>query len=291
MRGKSKKFGLLYLFLTVICGFLLLFFTKINETAHTYSVENVPIFSSDPYVVINDNIPLFSESDYAADSYEFYSELDMLGRCGYVIACIGSDIMPTEERGEIGQIKPSGWQTVKYDNVDGKYLFNRCHLIGYQLTGENANKKNLITGTRYMNTQGMLPFENMVADYIKETDNHVLYRVTPIYEGYDLVARGVQMEALSVEDGGRGICFNIYAYNNQPGIVIDYSNGNSWEEKSTNTDLTGENAYILNTNSKRFHSLECEQAKSIKLENRKASYESRDSLIDMGYIPCGACKP
>ena len=161
------------------------------------------------------------------ESYETYSPLDELGRCGVAQANIGLDLMPTEKRGSIGQVKPSGWQTVKYDIVDGKYLYNRCHLIGYQLSGENANRENLITGTRYMNVEGMLPFENMVADYVKETENHVLYRVTPVFEGSELVARGVQIEALSVEDNGDGICFNVFVFNVQPGIVIDYATGDS----------------------------------------------------------------
>lgn len=164
------------------------------------------------------------------NSYEVYSPLDALGRCGAASACVGVDLMPTEERGSIGQVKPSGWQTVKYDCVDGKYLYNRCHLIGYQLAGENANKQNLITGTRYMNVEGMLPFENMVDSYVEETENHVLYRVTPVFEGENLVASGVQIEAFSVEDEGEGLCFNVYIYNVQPGVVIDYATGESWEE-------------------------------------------------------------
>ena len=180
-----------------------------------------------PYVVINDNEPEFSESDYSETSYEYYSDLDGLGRCGVAISNIGKDLMPTKKRGSIGQVKPSGWHTVKYDFVDGKYLYNRCHLIGYQLTAENANEKNLITGTRYMNVEGMLPFENMVADYIKETGNHVLYRVTPIYTGDNLVADGVEMEARSVEDDGEGISYHVFVYNEQPGVVIDHATGES----------------------------------------------------------------
>ena len=205
---------------------------ELDSPQYSESIQNVPAFSGEPYVIINDNEPGFQKEDMTTDSYEFYSDLDSLGRCGYVMACIGWDIMPTEERGNIGQVKPSGWQTVKYDFVDGKYLYNRCHLIGYQLTGENANKQNLITGTRYLNVEGMLPFENMVADYIKETGNHVLYRVTPVYDGNNLVARGVQMEAFSVEDSGAGICFHVYIYNNQPGVVIDYATGESWLENA-----------------------------------------------------------
>ena len=169
--------------------------------------------------------PDFSENEITSVSYEYYSELDALGRCGVCIASVGQDIMPTEKRGSIGQVKPTGWHTVKYDFVDGKYLYNRCHLIGFQLTGENANKRNLITGTRYLNVEGMLPFENMVADYVKETENHVMYRVTPIFVGDELLARGVHIEAESVEDGGDGIMFNVFCYNVQPGVVLDYATG------------------------------------------------------------------
>lgn len=191
------------------------------------SPEEIPPFSGTPYVEINGNMPYFEESDYTTESFENYSELDALGRCGTAYANVGIDIMPTEERGEIGSVKPSGWHTVKYDCVDGKYLYNRCHLIGYQLTGENANEKNLITGTRYMNVEGMLPFENAVDDFVEATNHHVLYRVTPVYEGDNLVAGGVLMEGWSVEDKGRGICFCVYVYNCQPGVEINYATGES----------------------------------------------------------------
>ncbi len=195
----------------------------------------IPAFSGTSYAVVNGNIPEFSEEDLTTVSYETYSAQDSLGRCGPAVASIGTDLMPTEERGSIGQVKPSGWHTVKYDFVDGKYLYNRCHLIGYQLTAENANTRNLITGTRYLNTEGMLPFENMVADYIKETGNHVLYRVTPVFEGENLVASGVQMEAESVEDRGEGILFNVYCYNVQPGVQIDYASGDSQPDGASGT--------------------------------------------------------
>ena len=197
------------------------------STEVTISVADIPAYAGDPYVTINDNVPQFLETDLATSSYEYYSDLDDLDRCGVVYACIGTDLMPTEERGNIGSVKPSGWHTVKYDIVDGKYLYNRCHLIGYQLSGENANINNLITGTRYLNVEGMLPFENMVADYVKETGNHVLYRVAPVFEGDNLVASGVQIEAQSVEDQGEGILFNVYCYNVQPGVTIDYATGDS----------------------------------------------------------------
>lgn len=191
------------------------------------SLSEIPEYSGEPYIEINGNEPGFTEGDWEKESFEIYSELDDLGRCGTAYANVGTDLMPTEERGSIGPVKPTGWHTVKYDIVDGKYLYNRCHLIGYQLSGENANEKNLITGTRYLNVEGMLPFENMAADYVKETGNHVLYRVTPVFDGNNLVANGVQMEAFSVEDAGEGISYNVYVYNVQPGIEIDYATGGS----------------------------------------------------------------
>ena len=191
------------------------------------TLADIPKYSGSPYVVMNDNNPYFDDKQCTIYSFEYYSELDELGRCGVTYACVGKDIMPTEDRESIGHVKPTGWQSTKYDVVDGKYLYNRCHLIGFQLTGENANKKNLITGTRSMNVDGMLPFENMVADYVSETGNHVMYRVTPLYDKENLVATGVLMEAKSVEDQGEGILFNVFVYNVQKGIVIDYATGDS----------------------------------------------------------------
>ena len=202
-----------------------------NNIETSYAVDSVPEYSGSEYIIINNNVPEFRESDFTTESFEEYSELDSLGRCGVAFANIGQDLMPTEERGSIGYIKPSGWQTVKYDIVDGKYLYNRCHLIGYQLTGENANPNNLITCTRNMNASVMVKFENDVADYIKETGNHVLYRVTPVFVGDNLLASGVQIEARSVEDKGEGIQFNVYIYNVQEGISIDYKTGESSLEK------------------------------------------------------------
>ena len=201
-----------------------------EPAAVTISIDDIPEYSGEPYVILQDNQPDFGLEDLTLEPFETYSELDSLGRCGVAYANICLEIMPTEPRGDIGQVKPTGWQTVKYDCVDGKYLYNRCHLIGYQLAGENANKQNLITGTRYMNVTGMLPFENMVDDYVEDTENHVLYRVTPVFDGDNLVASGVQMEAFSVEDEGEGVCFNVFVYNVQPGIVINYATGESWEE-------------------------------------------------------------
>lgn len=261
---------------------------SVSSERDVFSLDALPEFSGTPYIAVNGNDPYFSETDYTTVSFEQYSELDALGRCGVAYACVGTDLMPTEKRGSIGQVKPSGWQTAKYDNVDGNYLYNRCHLIGYQLTGENANEKNLITGTRYLNVQGMLPFENMVADYVKETEHHVLYRVTPIFEGDELVARGVLMEALSMEDDDVHFC--VYAYNNQPGIEIDYRTGES-RAVQTSASTSGEQHYVLNTGSHKFHLPECSSVSSIKDENRKDYTGSRDELIADGYTPCGSCKP
>ena len=202
---------------------------KLADTpSPSYDLKSIPEYSGEPYVTIHDNVPFFLEEELTTDAFETYSELDDLGRCGTAYANICEDIMPTEKRGKIGMIKPSGWHTVKYENVDGRYLYNRCHLIGYQLTGENANRKNLITGTRYLNVTGMLPFENEVADYVHSTGNPCMYRVTPFFKGDELVARGVEMEAESVKD--QKISFHVFVYNIQPGIEIDYTTGNSWEE-------------------------------------------------------------
>lgn len=260
------------------------------------NVENLPEFDGKTaYIAVNDNFPQFSTDELVDKSYEYYSPLDSLGRCGYAIACVGKDIMPTEERGSIGQVKPSGWHTVKYDNVDGKYLYNRCHLIGYQLTGENANELNLITGTRYLNIEGMLPFENMIADYVKETNNHVIYRVTPVFEDANLLASGVQMEAYSVEDNGEGICFNVYAYNSQPDIKIDYRTGKSeyivslYDKSESSTESKIE--YVLNTNSKKIHLSTCRYVNEIKAQNIEISDKNKDVLIKEGYSVCKNCNP
>ncbi len=261
-----------------------------QESPPSIALEDVPPYSGEPYVAVNGNEPSFLPGELTASSYETYAPLDGLGRCGAAMASVGVDLMPTGERGSIGQVKPSGWQTVKYDCVDGKYLYNRCHLIGYQLTGENANKQNLITGTRYMNVDGMLPFENMVADYVRETENHVLYRVTPLYEGNSLVASGVLMEARSVEDDGEGVCFSVYVYNVQPGVEIDYATGESWLAGSTRPE-TPSITYILNTKSKKFHLPDCSGTASMSKENREESTEPRAVLVAQGYEPCGTCKP
>ena len=278
-----------------------------SDTTHTQSTSNDKIISQTPtgieipeysgmaYIPLLNNEPLFTSDDWVTRSYETYGELDSLGRCTQVHACIGRDLMPTGDRGSIGTVKPSGWQTAKYDFVDGKYLYNRCHLIGWQLTGENANTRNLITGTRYLNIEGMLPFENMVADYIKETNNHVLYRVTPIFNGNDLVARGVMMEGWSVEDNGEGICFFVFAYNVQPGVRINYADGTN-EEVSQSDDpqpavTQPSTTYILNTGSKKFHDPYCVSVDQMSDKNKVTFTGTRDELIDMGYSPCGNCKP
>ena len=227
---KNQKLTWPQLLLAILIAVGSLIYNYYYGEGRVVPLEQIPAYSGQAYVAVNGNQPFFVESDYTTQSYETYAPLDGLGRCGPAEACIGQDLMPTESRGNISSVKPTGWQSVKYDFVDGKSLYNRCHLIGYQLTAENANKQNLITGTRYLNVTGMLPFENMVADYIHETGNHVLYRVTPMFDGTELVARGVLMEAWSVEDNGEGICFNVYCYNVQPGVVIDYATGDSRAE-------------------------------------------------------------
>lgn len=285
-------------------------------TASSFSLSDVPAYSGKAYISVNGNVPYFTAAELTTTSFETYSDLDTLGRCGVTYACIGQDLMPTKERGSIGMVKPTGWHTVRYDDlVDGKYLYNRCHLIGYQLTGENANTQNLITGTRYLNIEGMLPFENMVADYIQETNNLVLYRVTPIFEGNNLLANGVLMEGYSVEDKGAGVSYCVFAYNVQPGIEIDYATGESkladsaqQEEQKTATvtptpspepekqePATGSEAsqadYILNTSTKKFHYPTCSSVNDMKEKNKQEFFGTRDETIALGYSPCGRCKP
>ncbi len=266
--------------------------------AKNVSIDELPEYSGQPYIVIEGNEPGFTKEEITEESYESYSGLDELGRCGAAEASVGLDIMPTEERGNIGQVKPSGWHTVKYDCVEGNYLYNRCHLLGYQLTGENANEENLITGTRYLNVEGMLPFENMVADYVKETEDHVMYRVTPIFEGENLVASGVEIEAYSVEDEGEGICFHVFCYNVQPEIEIDYKTGESKISEDEISDAGSSSRsgkileeYVLNTNTKKFHNKSCSSVQSMDEQNREEYTGSREELISQGYEPCGRCKP
>ena len=265
------------------------------------SLADVPEYSGEPYVILDDNVPEFEEEELTTKSFEEYSSLDELGRCGTAYANISQELMPDEERGAIGQVKPSGWQTVKYNGlIDGNYLYNRCHLIGFQLAGENANKENLITGTRYLNVIGMLPFENEVADYVKNTGNHVLYRVTPIFQGDNLVADGVQMEAKSIEDDGEGVQFNVFCYNVQPQITINYATGESAEDKDADVKLTEnkessknqeKQTYIVNKNTHKFHKKDCSSVKDMKPQNKKEYKGTKEELIQQGYEPCGNCKP
>ena len=289
----------LSMFCLLLCGCEQLSAFSPEANVPSYTLEDLPEYSGEPYVVLNENVPDFPQEDETTNSFERYSPLDDLGRCGTAYANIGTDLMPTEERGSIEQVKPSGWQTVKYDCVDGKYLYNRCHLIGYQLSGENANEENLITGTRYLNVEGMLPFEDQVADYVQETNNHVLYRVTPIFEGDNLLASGVVMEAKSVEDDGTGVCFCVYVYNVQPGVVIDYATGASWLEEDVPTSTTQpeettaaeESHYVLNTSSMKFHLPTCSGVESMSPSNRQDYTGTRQALLEQGYTPCGTCKP
>lgn len=272
----------------------------VNNNSYV-SLDAIPAYDGKAYVAVNNNEPFFTDSDMTTTAFENYSDLDSLGRCGVAYANICKDIMPTEERGKIGMIKPSGWHTVKYDVIKDRYLYNRCHLIGYQLAGENANPKNLITGTRYLNVEGMLPFENLVADYVNNTGNHVLYRVTPMFSDSNLVANGVLIEAKSVEDNGGGILFNVYCYNVQPGVGINYENGDSWLDGTTGSASSGsdssaeENSAADSSNSetmvhitatgKKYHRAGCRTLKKSDTE------VTLDEAKSMGLSPCGICNP
>ncbi|MEE0954860.1 MAG: DNA/RNA non-specific endonuclease [Eubacterium sp.] len=275
--------------------------------------EKLPAYSGSPSVEINGNNPFFNDQDMQLSDFQYYSELDFLGRCGSAAAMLGPEMMPTEERGEIGMVKPSGWQKARYDCVDGESLFNRCHLLAFQLTGQNANERNLITGTRYMNVDGMQPYENRIAAYLKETGGHILLRVTPVYQGRNLVASGVLMEAESVdknkeepEEGSTRLSFCVYCYNVQPGVKINYRNGNSKENPATlKIDPDAESViypgkqevipegttYVLNTNTMKFHMPDCESVQTISDHNRVYSRETKEKLIAEGYSPCGICRP
>ena len=256
---------------------------QVNAPIQSYEkLEDIPEYrkGGKPYEVLNNNQPLFTDTDKKqTKSFENYSQLDELRRCGVAYALLSKELMPTEKRGNIGMIKPSGWQSVKYDNVDGKYLYNRCHLIGFQLAGENANERNLITGTRYMNTEGMLPFENMVADYIKETNNHVLYRVVPIFKGNNLVASGVTMEAYSIEDDGAGVEFYVYVHNVQPGIIIDYTTGLSSSDGKVNESVALK-SIIGNKNTKVAHAPDCS---SLPAKKNQKTFKSVQDAQKAGY--------
>ena len=257
---------------------------------------SLPEYDGRPFIEVNGNEPNFTEEDLEGP-LEYYSNLDRLGRCGVTMAIVGEETMPTEERGDISEVHPSGWQVSFYDDiVPDQNIYNRCHLIGFQLTGENANERNLITGTNYMNHEGMLPFENEVADYVWETGNHVLYRVTPIFVGDELMARGVHMEAESVEDGGAGVSFNVYCFNVQPGLEIDYATGESWRVESASAGsgeqgVAVETTYVLNTSSMKFHMPDCDSVDDMSARNREEYTGTRDELIARGYEPCGGCHP
>ena len=298
-----------------------------TDTPESFDIERIlaapPQYTGDPFVVVNNNIPLFTEEEIRSINTIIYSDLDDLGRCGAAVALIGPETLPTEARGQIGEIKPSGWHTVRYDDIiEDRYLYNRCHLLGYQLAGENAEPRNLITGTRYLNISCMLPFENRVIEVISRTGYHVLYRATPVFESDNLIASGVLLEAFSIEDRGSELQFFVYLFNVQPGIIIDYKTGESCEDSSyvvpteesgtllllvpdydmeadvSDRSLPIENSsgeeritFVLNTNTMRFHALSCPSVADIKPKNKEFSTESRDDLIDLGYIPCGRCNP
>ena len=263
-----------------------------------FDLSQVPDYDGSPYATVNGNVPTIGEADLPAAS-ESYAPLDSLGRCGAAIAVVSPSTMPAEgeERGSIGMVKPTGWHTVRYDDlVDGRYLYNRCHLIGWQLTAENANEENLVTGTRYMNTEGMLPFENEVADYVDRTGGRVLYRVEPVFVGDELVCRGVHMEAYSLDDAGMGVAFNVFCYNVQPGVGIDYATGESWREESAlpqepQAERQEERTYVLNTNTRKFHYPECSSVDRMSEKNKRVVTDTRDDVIAQGYDPCGNCNP
>ena len=299
---------------------------KIKHASSTLKLSQIPKYKvvKAPYIKVNGNKPTFKQSEIKTSSFEHYSKLDSKGRCGVAIASISKDIMPKSKRTSISEVHPSGWHSYRYSNVEGESLYNRCHLIAHQLTGENANEKNLITGTRYMNNEGMLPFENIVADYVHRTNNHVMYRVTPMYKNDDLVARGVHMEAYSVEDKGAGVSFNVYCYNVQPGVKITYADGTSsgkhmissgWSNspninKNRNKNNSNRNynnssnrgnnnkgkkgkkqTYILSLGTKKFHYPSCPSVNQILPKNKGKFKGNRKTLINQGYAPCKNCNP
>ena len=288
----------------------------------THAENEIPAYSGNASVELNKNVPDFTADEITTSSFEKYGELDELGRCTAAIACVGKDLMPTEERQSIVDVRPTGWKQNKYPGVvdsDPPYLYNRCHLIGFQLTGENANEKNLITGTRYLNVEGMLPYENQVAEYVESTGRHVMYRVTPVFTGNNLLCDGVQIEAYSVEDKGKGISFNVFCYNVQPGIEISYEDGNNKlasdadvvadrnsfmitggdsgngsVRSSAGSDVSGIPAgttYVVNKNSGKFHYPSCDSVNDMKEKNKEYSTKTRDELISEGKSPCKRCNP
>lgn len=290
----------LIMLLSMLCG-----------CSQNIRLDEIPEYCGAAYVEINGNLPFFTDDDITDVAFERYSPLDALGRCGVAFACIGTELMPTEERGEIASITPAGWEykgvsnNNEYAFIEGGYVYNRCHLVGFQLAGENDNEQNLITGTRYLNIEGMLPFENMVADYVEKSENHVMYRVTPIYDGLDYIPQGVLMEAYSVEDSGLGICFCIFAYNVQPGVSIDYFTGVNVGDGSILPDVDGNRGdgsgesngdqvivlYIISINSNKFHLSNSSCVERIKEENRKEFNCTRDEMIENDYVPCKICNP
>ena len=279
-----------------------------NDNNIVITLDSIPEYNGTPSVAINNNKPFFNPEDLVTSSYEKYLPLDSLGRATGAISSIGKDLMPTEERQSLSSVKPTAWHVVKYNGIDGNYLYNRCHLIGFQLTGENANPNNLITCTRYMNVTGMLEYENAIADYVNRTNNHVLYRVTPIYDGDNLLASGALMEAQSVEDNGAGLRFNIYVYNVQPGITINYANGDSSGPEFTGSGNTAqtnihtdeqipssteseEHDYVINKNTHKFHKPECSSVSKMSEKNKWHFHGTRESIIAQGFDPCDICKP
>lgn len=312
-KKKAKRILITLAAATILVSGNTSFLWMTETTVDAADLSQIPNYTGNPYTIVNDNEPKFDESDFTTEAFEIYSDLDNLGRCGVAYANICKELMPTEKRGKIGMIKPSGWHTVKYPEIiKDRYLYNRCHLIGFQLAGENANEKNLITGTRYLNVDGMLPFEDEIADYVNNTGNHVLYRVTPVFDGDNLIASGVQMEAESVEDSGEGVKFNVYCYNVQPGIGIDYATGDSWADQKpvangesedndsiivdsndeAESNMTAEETeYVINTNTGKFHRPNCDSVTKMKAKNKKEFTGSREELISDGYEPCGNCKP
>lgn len=276
---------------------------QISDEIGTEDVNSFdfPVYNGEEVICLNNNLPSIQESDLVTEDYISLCDLDALGRCGPATACIGLQLLATEPRGSIGMIKPSGWHTIRYEFVDGKYLYNRCHLVAYQLCGVNSDERNLITGTRYLNLEGMLTLENQVYSYVVSTGNHVFYRVTPRFLGENLLATGVEIEAYSIEDQGKGICFHVFCFNVQPGVVIDYATGGSYVETTitrNNSDVESSAfvpsegvTYILNTNTKRFHNPTCKSVQEMKAKNRKEFFGTRDELIEQGFIPCGRCNP
>lgn len=265
-----------------------------GDTKYPISYSDIPEYSGSPYTVVNNNEPFFTAEEITTTAYEYYSERDSLGRCGVVHACLGKELFPTKKRGDISSVKPTGWHSVTYSIVEGGSLYNRSHLIAHKFTGQDANWENLITGTRYMNATGMDKFECEVYDYLKSSGNHVMYRVTPIFVGEELVARGVLMEGYSVEDSGKGIKYNAFCYNVQPGIEIDYATGDNRLAASSGEGTTTampDCSYVLNTGRKKFHLPSCPSVKQMSDKNREYTTATREELIAQGYSPCGSCNP